>query len=153
MGDFARAKMSDSTPSSLSIRSLLVADLTAAHRLWSESPGIVLSHGDSVEELKRYLLRNPGLSHGAFVGEELVGAVLAGHDGRRGLLYHLAVRPSAQGSGVGRRLVELSLAGLKAAGITRVLILVLRDNEAGRSFWNRQGWEEIAQAIPMAIEP
>ncbi len=114
---------------------------------------MVLSHGDSPEQLERYLMRNPGLSHAAFIGEELIGAVLAGHDGRRGLLYHLAVRPSAQGAGVGRRLVKLSLAGLKAAGITRVLILVLRENEVGKSFWDRQGWEEIAQAIPMAIEP
>jgi len=52
-----------------------------------------------------------------------------------------------------RRLVDLCLEGLKAAGITRVLILVLQDNEAGRSFWNRQGWAAIDQAIPMAIEP
>jgi ribosomal protein S18 acetylase RimI-like enzyme len=114
---------------------------------------MVLSHGDSPEQLERYLLRNPGLSQAALLGEELVGAVLAGHDGRRGLLYHLAVQPSAQGSGVGRRLVDLCLEGLKAAGITRVLILVLQDNEAGRSFWNRQGWAAIDQAIPMAIEP
>jgi N-acetylglutamate synthase len=114
---------------------------------------MVLSHGDSPEELQRYLLRNPGLSQAAFIGEEMVGAVLAGHDGRRGLLYHLAVKPSAQGAGVGRRLVERGLEGLKEAGISRVLILVLQDNEIGRAFWNRQGWETIEQAIPMAIEP
>jgi ribosomal protein S18 acetylase RimI-like enzyme len=145
--------MSVSSSPPITFRNLKVSDLPAALELWSDLPGMVLSHGDSPEQLERYLVRNPGLSQAALIGEELIGAVLAGHDGRRGLLYHLAVRPSAQGAGVGRPLVNLSLADLKAAGITRVLILVLRDNEVGRSFWDRQGWEEIAQAVPMAIEP
>lgn len=114
---------------------------------------MLLGHGDSPEELEAHLARNAGLSFGAFAGEELVGAVLAGHDGHRGLLYHLAVRPSAQGAGIGGRLVRLGVAGLKASGMTRILILVLKDNEVGRAFWKRQGWQEVSQAIPMVIEP
>jgi N-acetylglutamate synthase len=142
----------DPTPP-IAYRPLRIGDLAAARQLWSESPGMLLGHGDSPEELELYLARNPGLSFGAFSGEDLVGAVLAGHDGHRGLLYHLAVNPSAQGAGIGGQLVKLGVAGLKAAGMTRVLILVLRDNEVGRAFWKRQGWEEVSQAIPMAIEP
>jgi hypothetical protein len=46
-------------------------------------------------------------------------------------------------------LLARALAALKDAGVVRVIILVARDNEGGRAFWLRQGWEEIAAALPM----
>ncbi len=108
-----------------------------------------LAEGDSEQELTAYLRRNPGMSHVAVEGTRLVGAVLAGYDGRRGLLYHLAVAPDRRGAGLGQALLARALAALKDAGVVRVLILVARDNAGGRTFWLRQGWEEIAGALPM----
>lgn len=133
-------------------RPLSTSDLAAARRLWAEADGVELAEGDSEAELTAYLARNPGMSYAALAGDELVGAVLAGHDGRRGLLYHLAVSPAHRGGGTGRRLVELALERLHAAGIARVLILVAADNAGGRAFWRRLGWEDIDLAEPMAID-
>jgi ribosomal protein S18 acetylase RimI-like enzyme len=125
------------------------SDLLAARQLWQEAEGVELAEGDSEAELAAYLRRNPGMSHVAVEGPRLVGAVLAGHDGRRGLLYHLAVAPDRRGAGLGQALLARALAALKDAGVVRVIILVARDNEGGRAFWLRQGWEEIAAALPM----
>jgi ribosomal protein S18 acetylase RimI-like enzyme len=140
-------------PHPVQYRPLNPGDLGAALRIWAESsPDVELGKGDSPDELGRYLARNPGLSQAAFLGPDMIGAVLAGHDGRRGLLYHLAVLTSHRGSGIGRQLVDRSLAALRAEGITRVLILVLRDNHVGNAFWGRQGWEIISGADPLFID-
>ncbi|MBA3385727.1 MAG: GNAT family N-acetyltransferase, partial [Chthoniobacterales bacterium] len=72
--------------------------------------------------------RNPGLSCVAEENGALVGAALCGHDGRRGLIYHLGVATSARGRGVGRMLLQHCLNGWRAAGIKRAFILVATDN-------------------------
>ena len=127
-------------------------DLAAAQQLWATADGVELAEGDSLEELTAYLRRNPAMSFVALFGEQQVGAVLAGHDGRRGFLYHLAVAREWQGKGVGRALVQNAVAALKAAGVVRVLILVSRENARGRSFWASQGWESLALAEPMGLD-
>ncbi|HRE07846.1 MAG TPA: GNAT family N-acetyltransferase [Opitutaceae bacterium] len=128
---------------------MTVADLPAARELWAAAEGVELAEGDSVSELSAYLDRNPHLSQIAELDGRVVGAVLAGHDGRRGFLYHLAVDHERRGSGLGTALVDRALAALKAAGVVRVLILVARDNPSGRRFWSNRGWEGLAFAEVM----
>jgi len=130
---------------------MIEADLPAARALWAQSEGVELAEGDSLEELIQYLRRNPGTSYVAVADGRLLGAVLAGSDGRRGFLYHLAVSFDQRGGGMGRRLVEHSLVQLRAAGVVRVLILVSRDNPIGRQFWIKQGWERLEFAEPMGL--
>lgn len=134
------------------IRAMTPDDLPAAIALWSTAEGVSVGEGDSHEELARYLQRNPGASQVVCEGGRLVGAVLAGHDGRRGFLYHLAVASDRRGRGYGRLLAERSLAVLREAGLRRVLILVARDNATGRAFWTRCGWEGMEFAEPMGID-
>jgi len=129
------------------------ADLGAARQLWAEAEGVELAKGDEPDELARYLARNPGLSTVATDAHgNLIGAVLCGHDGRRGYIYHLAVAPAHRGAGVGRALMKRSLAGLKQEGLTRVLLLVAADNRGGREFWRREGWEGLEFAEPMGLD-
>jgi ribosomal protein S18 acetylase RimI-like enzyme len=99
-----------------------------------------------------YLSRNPEVSQVAVAGSRLVGAVLAGHDGRRGFLYHLAVAKSHRGQSIGRELTSRSIEVLRRGGVRRVLILVARDNDTGRQFWLKQGWEVLAFAEPMGLD-
>ena len=130
-------------------RELLIGDFEDALRLWNEVEGIEICEGDSRAEIGQYLERNPGLSRVAEEDGAIAGVVLCGHDGRRGLIYHLAVRPTWQGKGVGKLLINDCICGLQAAGIKRAIILVAGDNATGREFWLRNGWEDIADAIPM----
>lgn len=108
--------------------------------LWQQSEGVGQSPGETREWLASYLDRNPGLSRVARHERRLVGAVLCGHDGRRGYLYHLAVAPAQRGRGVGRALVEDCLSRLAALGIARATVCVFGHNEAGLAFWRRLGW-------------
>jgi ribosomal protein S18 acetylase RimI-like enzyme len=138
--------------SSITTRELVIADYDSVVALWHLVEGVEVAEGDSKEEIRVYLARNPGLSRIAEKGGEIVGGVLCGHDGRRGLIYHLAVAPAQHGQGIGKRLVQECLAGLRIAGITRALILVAHDNPSGHSFWLRTGWEDVPGAMLMGID-
>lgn len=118
-------------------------DIPEAQALWAAAEGVELSEGDDAASLDAYLRRNPGCSFLARSGDTLAGAVLGGHDGRRGYLYHLAVAPAFQRKGLGRTLAKAALTAIKAQGIKRVLILVLRENEEGRAFWTSLEFEAL----------
>ena len=75
----------------VTLRPMVEEDIPAALALWQGLPGIGLREADSPEALSRYLRRNPGCSFvAASDANELVGVSLAGHDGRRGYLHHVA---------------------------------------------------------------
>lgn len=131
---------------------MTAADIPAALALWASAEGVSIAEGDSPDELSAYLERNPRASQVAYKSGTLIGAVLAGQDGRRGFLYHLAVAPSSRGLGHGKELVGRSLSALETAGVRRVLILVARDNEEGRAFWLHCGWERMDFAEPFGID-
>ena len=128
------------------------ADHEEALSLWQISEGIGLSSADSRESIERYLLRNPGLSFVARDGDRLVGAVLCGHDGRRGYLHHLAVAPEHRRQGVGRLLVDRCLAGLRSLGLEKCHLFVKADNEPALDVWRRLGWTERTDIRMMSFD-
>src|SRR5437667_3728786 len=103
------------------IREFVIDDYDKAVALWNLAEGVEVAEGDSREEINAYLLRNPGLSRIAEEDGTIVGAVLCGHDGRRGLIYHLVVAPAYHAKGIGRLLVGECIAQLRAAGLARAL--------------------------------
>jgi len=130
-------------------REFRLEDYEAALELWNRAEGLDVAEGDDRETIRRFLKRNPGLSRIANDGPKIVGAVLCGHDGRRGYVYHLAVDPKYHGRGLGGRLIDECLSGLKQAGLERANILVAKDNPSGLEFWRRSGWEDLDGAAPM----
>ena len=108
--------------------------------LWQQCEGIGLSEADSPASIQAYLNRNPGMSFIATAGGTVIGAVLCGHDGRRGYLHHLAVHPQARRRSVGRQLVDRCLGALQRAGIQKCHIFVFNQNQGGMAFWKSVGW-------------
>ena len=133
-------------------REFSISDYDAALELWQRVEGLEIAEGDDSEGVAHFLARNPGLSRVATDDAAIIGVVLCGHDGRRGYIYHLAVDPAYQTRGVGRRLMNECLDGLRRAGLKRALILVANDNPRGRKFWRRSGWEEVAGPVIMGID-
>lgn len=122
-------------------RPLVVADYDEVRALWERSTGIGLNESDTREAITSFLDRNPGLSRVALAPDgTLAGAVLSGHDGRRGYLHHLAVDEKHRRRGLGSRLVEQALQYLRALGIPKTNIYLFADNADGRAFWLREGW-------------
>jgi putative acetyltransferase len=116
-------------------RPMTMNDYQAVVDLWMESEGIGLSHADSEEGIGRFLLRNPGLSFVAIESGDIIGAVICGHDGRRGFIHHLAVRKERRRQGIASQLVQCCLNGLKSVGIDKTHLYVFDTNQAARSFW------------------
>jgi N-acetylglutamate synthase len=136
----------------LKTREFAIGDYDAALELWQRVEGLEIAEGDDRKSVDKFLARNPGLSRVATDGSAIVGVVLCGHDGRRGYIYHLAVDPVYQSRGLGKRLMDECLGGLRRAGLERALILVAHDNARGRKFWDRHGWEEVPGPIVMGID-
>lgn len=124
----------------MNIRAMTEADVPATIDLWRSSEGVGLSEGDTVDGVCRFLSRNPGTSWVVVADEHVRGAILAGHDGRRGFLYHLTVRAEFRSRGWGTALVENCLGSLRDAGVLKCHVMVYRDNAQGRAFWTRLGF-------------
>ncbi|HYB21828.1 MAG TPA: GNAT family N-acetyltransferase [Thermodesulfobacteriota bacterium] len=123
------------------IQLMVPEDLPEVICFWKEMEGIGLNESDSVPALSAYLQRNPKLS---FVArneqQQIVGAVLCGHDGRRGYLHHLAVARDYRKMGIGRALVEKCLSSLRALNILKCNIFLFSNNSGGEAFWREIGW-------------
>ena len=124
----------------LVIRAMSSGDYDAVLALWRSTAGIGLSAADERSAIGAYLARNPGMSRVALRGGALVGAVLCGHDGRRGYVHHLAVVPAERGRGLGRELMGQVLGELAHAGIGKANIVVYAANVEGQAFWRATGW-------------
>lgn len=129
-------------PLPIDIRPMTLADYDEVASLWQNAEGIGLDDADSRECIASYLARNPGLSFVARQDSRIVGAVLSGHDGRRGYLHHLAVNATQRRKGIGQALVNACLAGLGSLGIQKCNIFLFAANEAGKAFWKHNGWNE-----------
>ena len=127
------------------IMPMAVEDLAAVTALWNDTDGVGMNESDDPQQLRAFLARNPGLSLVARDSSRLIGAVLCGHDGRRGFLYHLAVLPEYRKRGVGRAMVDQCLDRLGALGLLRCNILMYVDNHTGEQFWKRGGWYDRSE--------
>ena len=125
----------------INYRNMTIADYDAVTALWQQTEGVRLRDSDSRSSLGAYIARNPGTSFVAEIDSEIVGAVLCGHDGRRGYLYHLAVAKTHRKQHIGKKLVELALTAIERQGIFKVMIAVNADNFSGADFWKHTGWK------------
>ncbi|MDO5560898.1 MAG: GNAT family N-acetyltransferase [Oscillospiraceae bacterium] len=112
-------------------------NIKEALEFWAGVPGVHLHDNgeDTYEGILLYLERNPGFSFIAESDGEIAGAVLCGHDGRRGFINHLAVGTSYRHQGIGRHLVDLTLDRLKNNNITKCALFVIKENTSGQEFY------------------
>ncbi|MBO4887395.1 MAG: GNAT family N-acetyltransferase [Firmicutes bacterium] len=95
---------------------------------------------DTREGIGRYLKRNPNTCFAAVKDDRIVGVILTGHDGRRGIIHHMCVHPDYRRMGIAAHLVSLAEAALQEEGIQKVFGLVFKDNDIANAFWERQGY-------------
>jgi N-acetylglutamate synthase len=113
-------------------------------RLWeSAGPGIHIRRSDEPEEILKKIQRDPDLFLVAESSGKIIGSVLGGFDGRRGMMYHLAVDPSYRNIGVASGLAEELEKRLKLKGCIRYYLLVTIDNFEAMKFYEKRGWERM----------
>ena len=124
-----------------SLRVMKIEDYPALRELWLTIHGFgIRSIDDSEEGVRRFLARNPGMSVVAEEDGRLVGAILCGHDGRRGCLYHVCVHEDYRKRGIGKAMAVFCMKALQAERINKVSLIAFRKNEIGNAFWKSVGW-------------
>ncbi len=125
------------------LRPVTIEDYDSLDALWNsteQSRRALNPVDDSREGIARYLKRNPATCFAAVQGERIIGVILAGHDGRRGIIHHLCVHQDYRRLGIAGRLVAAAETALKQEGIQKVFGLVFVDNAPANAFWEAQGY-------------
>lgn len=119
-------------------------DYDAVIALWSRSgPGVrVSSLSDSRAEIAKKLQRDPDLFLIAEADGVLAGTVLGGWDGRRGIVYHLAVDERLRGQGIGLALMNELERRLQAKGCRKYYLLASPEIPAVQ-FYEHFGFERM----------
>jgi len=127
----------------INIRVMSVADYDSVYTLWNHTPGMGMNAADdSREGIAKYLKRNPTSSFVAEYDDKIIGAIMAGHDGRRGYIYHTAVLPSYRNQGIAGRLVDAAMGALEEEGIHKVALVAFKKNDIGNGFWEHIGFTD-----------
>lgn len=125
----------------MKIRKMTIKDYEAVYGLWLSCKGMGLnSVDDSRDGIERFLRHNPDT---CFVAEKdgvIVGAVIAGSDGRRGYIYHAAVTPEQRRQGIASKLAEAVMSAFEKIGITKAALVVFDRNADGNAFWEKFGF-------------
>ena len=123
------------------VRVMKIEDYDQIYTLWSKIKGFgIRSIDDSREGIERFLKRNPTTSVVAEEDGKIVGAILCGHDGRRGCFYHVCVDEEYRMRGIGKSMVVFAMEALKEEKINKVSLIAFTKNDIGNTFWKEIGW-------------
>jgi ribosomal protein S18 acetylase RimI-like enzyme len=126
-------------------------DYPAVYKLWQHAGnGIHLRRSDEPDEIKKKFERDPDLFLLAEYQGQIIGSVLGGFDGRRGMMYHLAVAKEYRQQGIASQLVAELEKRLRAKGCLRYYLLVTRDNHEAIDFYKNRGWQPMNDLFAFA---
>ena len=114
--------------------------------------GMNVGRSDAPEEIQKKLERDPDLFLLAEINNEIVGTVIGAFDGRRGMIYHLAVHKNFRGQGIGAALLNEVEKRLQKKGCLKCLLHVLDDNAEAIEFYKNQGWRHATEDVVFAKE-
>ena len=129
------------------------SDYASVRRLWEGmEKGVEIGRSDAPQEIEKKISRDPDLFIVAEENGEIIGSVVGGYDGRRGLLYHLAVAASHRQRGVGGQLLEMIESRLRAKGCLKCYLMVTPDNPEAERFYQKRGWHHMDYVRPYGKE-
>lgn len=127
----------------LAVVNLTADDYEAIRAVW-EASGLPVRAGgrDSREQFERQMAGDLQRAIGVKQGDELVGVVLTTHDGRKGWINRLAVRPEFRRQGIARRLIAEAEQVLRAQGMQIIAALIEDDNHASLALFEQAGYSD-----------
>ena len=137
-------------PSDIQIREFqFPADYEAVHNLWAHiEKGVRIGRSDSLREIEKKIQRDPDLFLVAEYQSRIVGTIIGGFDGRRGIIYHLAVANDARGQGIGSLLLNQVEDRLRSKGCLKSYLMVTPDNEEAMHYYEQRGWHYMDYVRP-----
>ncbi len=125
----------------MQVRVMTIEDYPQVYALWMSIHGFgIRTVDDSREGVEKFLKRNPATSVVAVEDGRVIGAILCGHDGRRGCFYHVCVAEDKRQRGIGKQMATFAMHALKAEAINKVSLIAFKSNEVGNRFWRSVGW-------------
>ena len=123
------------------LRVMQVEDYEQIYQLWMTIDGFgIRSIDDSYEGVERFIKRNPTTSVVAEADGKIIGAILCGHDGRRGCFYHVCVHRDYRKRGIGKAMAVFCMKALQEEQINKVSLIAFKSNVIGNAFWRSAGW-------------
>jgi ribosomal protein S18 acetylase RimI-like enzyme len=120
------------------------SDYESVYKLWeSIEKGVHVGRSDTLAEIEKKIARDPDLFIIAESDVAIIGSVIGGFDGRRGLIYHLAVAAPFRGLGIGSRLMDAVESRLRAKGCLKCYLLVTSDNSEAEGYYQHRGWQPM----------
>lgn len=114
--------------------------------------GMHVGRSDTPGEIQKKIQRDPDLFLVAEADGRLIGTVIGGFDGRRGMIYHLAVEKNFRGRGIGGMLLSEVEKRLQARGCLKCIMHVLDDNEEAMQFYRNKGWRHAVEDVVFVKE-
>ena len=109
--------------------------------LWKKC-NLIVPPNDPAEDIQKKLDFQPELFFVALLNCQLIGSVMVGYEGHRGWLNYLAVLPSFQKRGYGKKLVNKAIVELKKLGCLKLNLQVRKSNTPVIEFYKHLGFEE-----------
>jgi ribosomal protein S18 acetylase RimI-like enzyme len=125
----------------LEIRPYQPKDHAQVVALWSDVFADDPPWNEPAAMIRRKLAVQPELFFVACINDQVVGAVMAGFDGVRGWIHHLAVYNSYRRQGIAISLMRAAEKGLEAAGCPKVNLQVRATNSSAIAFYRSLGYE------------
>ena len=91
--------------------------------------------------IKQKLTVQPELFLVAVQNDNVSGTTLAGYDGVRGWLHHVATHPDHRRNGVAEQLIEHAADGLRKLGCVKLNLQVRSNNQQVVAFYEKLGFE------------
>ncbi len=123
------------------IRLMKIEDYYNVYKLWEEAEEVCINpQDDTYEKIALFLTQNPNLCFVATEEENVVGAIMAAYDGRRGHIYHTVVALEARKKGIGTQLVDKVLEQFEKLKVSEIDLLAVGSNISGNAFWEKKGF-------------
>ena len=129
------------------------SDYVSVRQLWEGmEKGVEVGRSDAPDEIEKKTSHDPDLFLVAEEDGRIIGSVMGGYDGRRGLLYHLAVAASHRQRGIGGQLLDMIESRLRAKGCLKCYLMVTPDNPEAERFYQKRGWHFMDYVRPFGKE-
>ncbi|MEI7492571.1 MAG: GNAT family N-acetyltransferase [Bacteroidota bacterium] len=132
---------------SIEFRTMEASDILAAIELWKTMKGLAIRGSDNIRDLTDHVNMNRKHNFVAVSEKQMVGTVLGGFDGRRGYIYHLAVKQGFRNKGIGRELMESCFRSFKEINVSKCHMMVLQDNTEAQEFYKKIGCEQRTEIL------
>ncbi|MGI8587051.1 MAG: GNAT family N-acetyltransferase [Chloroflexia bacterium] len=137
----------------MQIREFMAEDYPTVRTLWERTGMLKAGPTDELPALEACAARNPGLF---LVGVDpksgVIATALAGFDGRRAYLYHVAVDPDYRRRGYARMLLEEIMPQIWTLGPDKIVLRVARENAGAITLYRSLGMSSNEAVIAMTIE-